>query len=101
MDLLSLLPAVYVAALICAIGGDFLRAQLAKDLEHDPPDWIHRLMSSISLPTIFLVGALMLRALVYVKGLLLTALLCAAVLSLWKTLWSFRAHTSATRRPIH
>ena len=101
MPILTLLPAAYIAALVCAIGGDFLRAQLAKDLEHDPPDLIRRVMGSTSLPTLFLVGALLLRVLIDVKGLLLTALCVAAALSLWKScrMWSLRPVSG--RRPLH
>ena len=100
MPTLTLLPAVYIAALIFAIGSDFLRAQLSKDLEYDPPDLLRRTIGSVSLPTICLVGALLLRVLIHVKGLLLTALLVAAALFVWKTyrLWALPPGAPVTSR---
>lgn len=96
-----LLPAAYVAAMVWAIGGDFLRAQLDKDLEQDPPSIVQRLLRAASLPTACLVGALLLRLLIHVKGLLLTALIVAAALSLWKAYraGSLRAPNQAVGRP--
>lgn len=85
MEIISLvLPAVYVIALAWAVGGDFLRAQLDKDLERDPPAMLRRALHAASLPTLFLIGALLLRLLIDVRGLLLTALLVAAAISMWK-----------------
>ncbi|MEZ5362931.1 MAG: hypothetical protein R2748_11455 [Bryobacterales bacterium] len=83
MDVISLLvPTAYVAALSWAAGGDFLRAQLVKDLECDPPALLEGLWQQISLPTLCLIGALVLRLMIHVKGLLLTALFVSAVLAL-------------------
>jgi hypothetical protein len=104
MELVSLfVPAAYVAALAWAIGGDFLRAQFDKDLENEPPSWALRALSTVSLPTCFLVGALLLRLLIHVKGLLLTALFLAAALSLWKVyrVWALGpVRPAASRRPL-
>ncbi len=78
------LPAVYVAALVWALCGDFMRAQQFKDLEEDPPAPLRSVLHTASLPTLCLVGALLLRLLVHVRGLLLTALVIAVALSVWK-----------------
>ena len=72
-------PALYVAALIWAVGGDFLRAQVFKDLEQTTP-WFRHVLHAASLPTLCLVGALLLRLLIREKGLLLTALLLAVAI---------------------
>lgn len=88
-SLTLIVPAAYVAALAVALSGDFLRAQLAKDLEHDPPGAWARLAHAVSLPTVCLIAALLIRLVVDVEGLLLTALFVVAALSVWKTyrLW--------------
>lgn len=93
-------PAAYAAALAWAIGRDFLRAQLDKDLEQDPPAVLLRALQTISLPTVCLVGALVLRMLIHVKGLLLSALVVAIALSIWKTS-RLSMLRPAARRPIH
>lgn len=95
-----LVPAAYAAALAWAIVGDYLRAQLDKDLERDPPAILRRAFESISLPTVCLISALLLRMLIHVKGLLLSALVVAIVLSIWKTS-RLSVMRPASRRPIH
>jgi len=99
-SLTALLPAAYVAALIWAIGGDFVRAQLDKDLERDPPTIPRRLLRAASMPTVCLTGALLLRLLIHVKGLLLSALIVASAISLWKTyrMWSLGTAGQAAGR---
>ena len=94
-----LIPALYVAALTWAIGGDFLRAQLVKDLEADPPAIIRRAWRTVSLPTLFLVAALLLRLLVHVRGLLAITLFFAMSLLMWKT--SRQPAPAAHRQPIN
>ncbi|MCB1020652.1 MAG: hypothetical protein KDC27_12035 [Acidobacteria bacterium] len=85
MDVVSLfVPTAYVAALSWAAGGDFLRAQLVKDLECDPPALLEGLWRQISLPTLCLIGALVLRLMIHVKGLLLTALFVSVALGIWQ-----------------
>ena len=105
MESLTLfVPAVYAAALAWAIGGDFVRAQLDKDLEHDPPAMLRRGLRVVSPATFCLVGALLLRSLTPIRGLLLVALFVAAALSLWKIYRAslLRAATaSANRRPVN
>jgi hypothetical protein len=84
MEIITLLvPVLYVGALIWAIGGDFLRAQLTKDLEHQPTT-LQRAWRTASLPTFCLVGALFLRLVIPIRGLLLSALVLAVAISVWK-----------------
>ena len=94
-----LVPALYIAALAWAIGGDFLRAQIEKDLEVDPPAVLRRAWRSVSLPTMFLVAALLLRLLVQIRGLLAVTLFLATGLLMSKA--GRHAAPAAYRQPIN
>jgi hypothetical protein len=92
MDAIALvIPALYAAALTMAAASDFTRAQWAKNLEFDSPA-LPRLLHSVSLPTICLVAALLMRWTLPVKHLLLPALALAAGLSLVRAVRESRRH---------
>ena len=87
-----LVPTLYAAALTVTAASDFARAQWTKNLEFDAPV-LPRFLQSVSLPTICLVAALLLRWTLPVRHLLLPALALAAGLALLRALRESRRPT--------